>query len=49
MQFLQEEGCDEVQGYLLGRPAAIGTFRHYTHGESGFGNNMNSPRRVAGA
>jgi diguanylate cyclase len=49
LKFLQEEGCDEVQGYLLGRPAAIGTFRRYTHGESGFSNSMNSPRRVAGA
>ena len=49
LQFLREEGCDEVQGYLLGRPAAISTFRRYTHGESGFGDSMNSPRRVAGA
>jgi len=32
LQFLQEEMCDEVQGYLLGRPAAIGSFRHLTHG-----------------
>jgi diguanylate cyclase (GGDEF)-like protein/PAS domain S-box-containing protein len=31
LQFLQREQCDEVQGYLLGRPAAIGTFRHLTH------------------
>jgi diguanylate cyclase (GGDEF)-like protein/PAS domain S-box-containing protein len=31
LQFLQHELCDEVQGYLLGRPAAIGTFRHLTH------------------
>ena len=31
LQFLQEEMCDEVQGYLLGRPAAIGSFRAYTH------------------
>jgi hypothetical protein len=22
-----------VQGYLLGRPAAIATFRHHTHGD----------------
>jgi diguanylate cyclase len=33
LQFLQEEMCDEVQGYLLGRPAAIGSFRQYTHDE----------------
>jgi diguanylate cyclase len=31
LKFLQHERCDEVQGYLLGRPAAIGTFRHLTH------------------
>lgn len=31
LQFLQREHCDEAQGYLLGRPAAIGTFRHLTH------------------
>jgi diguanylate cyclase len=33
LQFLQDEMCDEVQGYLLGRPAEIGSFRHYTHGD----------------
>jgi diguanylate cyclase len=26
--------CDEVQGYLLGRPAAIDTFRRYTHADA---------------
>jgi diguanylate cyclase (GGDEF)-like protein/PAS domain S-box-containing protein len=31
LRFLQEESCDEVQGYLLGRPAAIASFRQYTH------------------
>ncbi|MGA9952975.1 MAG: EAL domain-containing protein, partial [Bradyrhizobium sp.] len=31
LRFLQEESCDEVQGFLLGRPAAIDTFREYTH------------------
>ena len=31
LQFLQDEMCDEVQGYLLGRPAAIGSFRQHTH------------------
>jgi diguanylate cyclase (GGDEF)-like protein/PAS domain S-box-containing protein len=40
LQFLQDENCDEVQGYLLGRPAAIGNFRNFTHGET-------SPRRFA--
>jgi EAL domain-containing protein (putative c-di-GMP-specific phosphodiesterase class I) len=33
LQFLRNEKCDEVQGYLLGRPAAIGSFRHLTHNE----------------
>jgi diguanylate cyclase len=33
LQFLRDELCDEVQGYLLGRPAAIGSFRHLTHFE----------------
>ncbi len=33
LQFLRDELCDEVQGYLLGRPAAIGHFRHLTHSE----------------
>lgn len=31
LQFLQDESCEEVQGYLLGRPAAIDNFRHLTH------------------
>lgn len=30
LQFLIDEGCDEVQGYLLGRPAAIDSFDHVT-------------------
>jgi diguanylate cyclase len=34
LQFLKDEMCDEVQGYLLGRPAAIGSFRRYTHGDA---------------
>jgi EAL domain-containing protein (putative c-di-GMP-specific phosphodiesterase class I) len=33
LQFLLDENCDEVQGYLLGRPAAIGSFRHLTESE----------------
>jgi EAL domain-containing protein (putative c-di-GMP-specific phosphodiesterase class I) len=33
LQFLQDELCDEVQGYLLGRPAEIGSFRYLTHGD----------------
>ena len=34
LQFLRDEMCDEVQGYLLGRPAAIGNFRHLTHNDA---------------
>ena len=33
LQFLRDESCDEVQGYLLGRPAAIDSFRNFTHTE----------------
>ncbi len=33
LEFLQAELCNEVQGYLVGRPAAIGQFRAVTHGE----------------
>jgi diguanylate cyclase (GGDEF)-like protein/PAS domain S-box-containing protein len=31
LQFLQRELCDEAQGYFLGRPAEIESFRHVTH------------------
>jgi diguanylate cyclase (GGDEF)-like protein len=31
LRFLREELCDEIQGYLLGRPARIETFRELTH------------------
>jgi diguanylate cyclase len=34
LQFLQDENCDEVQGYLLGRPAAIRNFRNFTHSDA---------------
>jgi diguanylate cyclase len=34
LRFLQNESCDEVQGYLLGRPGAIGNFRNFTHGDA---------------
>ena len=33
LQFLQRELCDEAQGYFLGRPADIETFRHLTYGD----------------
>ena len=32
-RFLRDEHCDAVQGYLLGRPAPIATFRNFTHDE----------------
>jgi predicted signal transduction protein with EAL and GGDEF domain len=35
LRFLQEERCDEIQGYLLGRPAGIETFRSLTHNDPG--------------
>jgi diguanylate cyclase (GGDEF)-like protein len=31
LKFLQDELCDEVQGYFLGRPAMIEGFRNLTH------------------
>jgi diguanylate cyclase len=34
LQFLERELCDEAQGYLLGRPADIGQFRHLTHADA---------------
>jgi diguanylate cyclase len=34
LRFLQDEACDQVQGYLIGRPAAIDSFRHLTHGDA---------------
>jgi diguanylate cyclase (GGDEF)-like protein/PAS domain S-box-containing protein len=33
LRFLQDEHCDAVQGYLLGRPAAIESFRSLTHAD----------------
>ena len=33
LYFLQDELCDAAQGYLLGRPAAIGKFRNLTHAD----------------
>jgi diguanylate cyclase len=34
LQFLEDEQCDAVQGYLLGRPAAIASFRNFTHADA---------------
>ncbi len=33
MRFLTDEDCDEVQGYLVGRPEPIEVFAHYLRGE----------------
>jgi diguanylate cyclase (GGDEF)-like protein len=33
LAFLESERCDQVQGYLLGRPGEIGGFRQLTHGD----------------
>jgi predicted signal transduction protein with EAL and GGDEF domain len=49
LRFLQEEGCSEVQGYLLGRPAPIGTFCRYTHGKARFGAEVSFFRRAVNA
>jgi diguanylate cyclase (GGDEF)-like protein/PAS domain S-box-containing protein len=32
LSFLEAEGCQGVQGYLIGRPAAITAFHDHTHG-----------------
>jgi diguanylate cyclase len=34
-EFLENERCNEAQGYLLGRPGDIGGFRRLTHGVDG--------------
>jgi diguanylate cyclase len=47
LQFLQEELCDEVQGYLLGRPAAIGSFRNLTHADAVLDASDDRPLRPA--
>ncbi|HEV7407955.1 MAG TPA: EAL domain-containing protein [Bradyrhizobium sp.] len=33
LAFLESERCDQVQGYLLGRPGEIAGFRQLTHGD----------------
>ena len=42
--FLSEEGCDAVQGYLIGRPAPIGQFAALVGGTS----NVMEPVRKTG-
>jgi diguanylate cyclase (GGDEF)-like protein/PAS domain S-box-containing protein len=43
LQFLSREAaCQEVQGYLIGRPCDIEQLRHYTHG-------IAKPERLAGS
>jgi diguanylate cyclase len=37
LQFLQRELCDEAQGYFLGRPSEIDSFRHLTHSSAATG------------
>ncbi len=32
MEFLTNEACDEVQGYLVGKPQPIERFSRYVHG-----------------
>ncbi len=47
LQFLHDELCDEVQGYLLGRPAAIGSFRNLTHADVASDASGDRPLRAA--
>ncbi len=34
MKFLRDQQCDEIQGYLIGRPGAIEHFRDLTHDDN---------------
>jgi diguanylate cyclase (GGDEF)-like protein/PAS domain S-box-containing protein len=43
LKFLADELCDEAQGFLLGRPAQIESFRHLTHNAGKAGE---LPRRI---
>ena len=47
LQFLHDELCDEVQGYLLGRPAAISSFRNLTHADVALDASGDLPLRSA--
>lgn len=48
MKFLRDQNCDEIQGYLIGRPAAIENFREYTHNEAPLENSMTAAVAKAG-
>ena len=47
LQFLQSEKCTEAQGYLLGRPSDIATFRAITHGDAAAAMQTELPFRQA--
>jgi diguanylate cyclase len=47
LAFLEKEQCSEVQGFFLGRPASIGSFRTITHGESAAAAQAELPFRQA--
>lgn len=48
LHFLKQELCAEAQGYLLGRPAGIETFRELTHDDgAGRGASEKSAKRLA--
>ena len=34
LSFLDDESCEEAQGWLIGRPASIDTFRNFTHADA---------------
>jgi len=34
LSFLRNEGCETVQGYLLGHPSRIESYREFTHGDA---------------
>ncbi len=51
LQFLRDQNCDGIQGFLIGRPASIGQFRELTHGSThgSAQNRAGSPSRIAKA